>query len=439
MANRPDNDDGAFDDGEYDDEIDWSSIPLNSISSSMSVPATTNATMNATPGIPTAAAAADDDDDVDVDALRRRVRDLRRMLDTNADRLADAEADAAVARVESARRSELAERTAGERVRLVEEELRRTRIEAERYRSGWTRLSSAQGGRKRRAAVASSAAETEEAGPDVRAADAPPSRFGGGGPLRFPPPVDVDRRGRPAAGSSREVTPRSGDGGGGRRIEGSSGRGDRRIGGEEDRPPPSSSGGKRKSRSHIGDDGAVDDDDDNDDEDGAGRGWIAHCDSTTHAGAETVGPGRDDGDLASRRRTTAMRLLDRGGGGMTTHSSLLLRGIEDRDGDDGDDAGAVAGRSRSRDGRASARGIDPAPNGGRRIGRGQPRLVVVVVVGGGGGGGGGGGRPVGLGFGVRPGGEVQLVIPPRNGGGYGDGDGGRCRRMRDGISGRCGR
>jgi hypothetical protein len=40
---------------------------------------------------------------------------------------------------------------------------------------------------------------------------------------------------------------------------------------------------------------------------------------------------------------------------------------------------------------------------------------------------------------VRPGGEVQLVIPPRNGGGYGDGDGGRCRRTRDGISGRCGR
>ena len=70
MANRPYNDDGAFDDGEYDDEIDWSSIPLNSISSSMAVPnATTNATANAAPGSPptAAAAAADDDDDDDDD------------------------------------------------------------------------------------------------------------------------------------------------------------------------------------------------------------------------------------------------------------------------------------------------------------------------------------------------------------------------------------
>ncbi len=64
---------------------------------------TTNATTNATPGSPpastvaTAAAAAnddnddDDDDGVDLDALRRRVRDLRRMLDASANRLAHAE------------------------------------------------------------------------------------------------------------------------------------------------------------------------------------------------------------------------------------------------------------------------------------------------------------------------------------------------------------
>ncbi len=73
----------------------------------MAVPAmTTSATTNATPGSPpastiavaaAAAAAAndnnddDDDDSVDLDALRRRVRGLRRMLDASANCLAHAE------------------------------------------------------------------------------------------------------------------------------------------------------------------------------------------------------------------------------------------------------------------------------------------------------------------------------------------------------------
>ena len=75
----------------------------------MAVPAmTTNATTNATPGSPPASAVAvvaaaaaandnndenddDDDDGVDLDALRRRVHDLRRMLDASANRLAHAE------------------------------------------------------------------------------------------------------------------------------------------------------------------------------------------------------------------------------------------------------------------------------------------------------------------------------------------------------------
>ncbi len=71
----------------------------------MAVPAmTTNGTTNATLGSPpasavavvAAAAAANDDNDnndedgVDLDALRRRIRDLRRMLDTSANRLAHA-------------------------------------------------------------------------------------------------------------------------------------------------------------------------------------------------------------------------------------------------------------------------------------------------------------------------------------------------------------
>ncbi len=73
----------------------------------MTVPAMmTNATTNATQGSPPASAVAaaaaaanndndnnddDVDDGVDLDALRCRVRDLRRMLDASANRLAHAE------------------------------------------------------------------------------------------------------------------------------------------------------------------------------------------------------------------------------------------------------------------------------------------------------------------------------------------------------------
>ncbi len=102
---------------------------------------TTNATTNATPGFPpdsavVAAAAAtatadnnnndndnndddndnDNDDGVDLNALCRCVRDLRRMLDASTNCLVDAEADAAVAPVECARTSELAKRRAGEQI-----------------------------------------------------------------------------------------------------------------------------------------------------------------------------------------------------------------------------------------------------------------------------------------------------------------------------------
>jgi hypothetical protein len=62
------------------------------------------------------------------------------MLDGSANRLVDAKADAAVARIECAGTSELVERRAGERICQVKEELRRTRIETERFRAGWTRL-----------------------------------------------------------------------------------------------------------------------------------------------------------------------------------------------------------------------------------------------------------------------------------------------------------
>jgi hypothetical protein len=90
-----------------------------------------------------------------------QVRDLRRELESTDDRLLEVEADASASRIESARRNDLIERRAAERVRLVEEELRRTQLEAERYSSGWMRLSGGgggggRGGRKRRADAAGS-------------------------------------------------------------------------------------------------------------------------------------------------------------------------------------------------------------------------------------------------------------------------------------------
>ena len=167
----------------------------------MAVPATTtNATINTTPGsppasavsAPTAAAANDDDKEdnsVNLDMLRRRVRNLFPMLNVSADRLADAEANAAVARVECARTLELAERRAGERIHQVEEELRRMRIKAERFRAGWMRLRPAVGGRgrKRRAkgAEASSAAAAA-----AKADNAPPPvAFWGAGRESASPPL----------------------------------------------------------------------------------------------------------------------------------------------------------------------------------------------------------------------------------------------------------
>ena len=207
----------------------------------MAVPATTtNATTNATPGSPpasaiaavaTAAAAATDNDDnnnkkdngVELGALCRHVHDLHRMLNASADCLADTEANTAVARVECAWTLELAKQRAGEGICQVEEELRRTRIEAKRFRAGWTRLHragwtrlrAAVGGRGRKRRAKGASASLSAAA--VAKADnaPPPSRFGGrvGSPLLpLPPPpnaaVDRCHRRGPAArlSSGREVT-----------------------------------------------------------------------------------------------------------------------------------------------------------------------------------------------------------------------------------------
>ncbi len=62
------------------------------------------------------------------------------------DCLLKVEADASASRIESARCNKLIKRRAAKRVRLVKEELRRTRLEVERYRSGWMRLSIGGGG-----------------------------------------------------------------------------------------------------------------------------------------------------------------------------------------------------------------------------------------------------------------------------------------------------
>ena len=170
----------------------------------MAVLATTmNATTNATPGSPlasavAAAAAANNDNDdndnddvednnVDLDTLRCRVRNLRRMLDASADCLADAKANAAIARVECERTSELAKRRAGERIRQVEEELRRTRIEAKRFRAGWTRLCATVGGRERkRRAEGAEALSLAAAAVAAEADDSPPRRGSASPPPALP-------------------------------------------------------------------------------------------------------------------------------------------------------------------------------------------------------------------------------------------------------------
>ena len=102
------------------------------------------------------------------------------MLNMSADCLADAKADAAVARVKCAQTSELAERRVGERIHQVE---------AKMFRAGWTRLRVGVGGRggKRRAEGAeaslllAAAAEADDA-------PLPPRRvLGGGLGVRFSP------------------------------------------------------------------------------------------------------------------------------------------------------------------------------------------------------------------------------------------------------------
>ena len=179
----------------------------------MAVPATMkNATTNATPGSPpasaiavaaAAAAAADNDDgnngdnednnndSVNLDTLCRRVRDLRPMLDASADRLADTEANAAVTPVECARTLELAKRRAGERICQDKEELRRTRIEAKKFRVGWTRLRAAVGGRGRKRR-AEGALALSSAAAAAKANDAPPlpvTFWGTGRVSASPPPA----------------------------------------------------------------------------------------------------------------------------------------------------------------------------------------------------------------------------------------------------------
>ena len=185
----------------------------------VAVPATTtNAKANAMPGSPPASAVAaataaddndnddnnddddnnnddnddDDNDNNNLDALCRRVCNLRRMLNASTDCLANAKADAAVARVECPRTLELAERRAGEQICQVKEELRRTRIKAKRFRVGWTRLRTGVGGRgrKRRAEgasvlallLAAAAAEADNAPPPV-------AFWGAGRGSASPPPA----------------------------------------------------------------------------------------------------------------------------------------------------------------------------------------------------------------------------------------------------------
>ncbi|KAL3823889.1 hypothetical protein ACHAXA_005471 [Cyclostephanos tholiformis] len=279
-------------DCEYDDdEIDWSAIPLNSISSSMAVPTTIATTSGGTtPSSSTTAAIASD---VDVDALRRQVEELRRKLESSEDRLLELEADACASRIESSRRAELVKRAASERVRLVEEELRRTRHEAERYRSGWMRLSNGgNSGRKRRRGGTDDGAESGSGGAvgggggggggggdggsvdnahdhdDGREKDATDafSSWGWGGAMGSlfpPPPLVVDDRtssGRGSSSSGRKVTPRSSSDDDGRKTirrddNGAASPGDDRVVGEdaiddgrrvEEETTTSSSGSRRR-------------------------------------------------------------------------------------------------------------------------------------------------------------------------------------------------
>ena len=177
------------------------------------------------------------------------------------------------------------------------------------------------GGKKRRVAALVAKAEV--------GADAPPSRFGEGGPL--PPPVAADHRG-PVAGLLREVTKWSVDGGD-RQIKGLVG--DRCIG-KKNRPPPGASSNcnhrsvltspltttttSDNDNNDNDDDGGNEDggnndngkgDDDNGGDDNARRGGWMGKRGIVHF--KTAGSGQDD-SYPVRRRTTALCLLDSGGG-----------------------------------------------------------------------------------------------------------------------------
>ena len=120
--------------------------------------------------------------------------------------------------------------------------------------------------------------------------------------------------------------PRSGDGGG-----------DRRIRCEGHRPPPLPAASGKRDRRSVGTTTTTPQSTTTTTttttmpgRGGEEEGFIACCDATAYAGAKSTRSWEDDGDR-TRRRTTAMRLLDRMGG-LTTMPSLLLRGIEDHDG-----------------------------------------------------------------------------------------------------------
>jgi hypothetical protein len=85
-----------------------------------------------------------------------QVQDLHCKLELTNNCLLKVEANASASQIKSARCNKLIKRRAAKRVRLVKKELRRTRLKAERYMSGWMRLSvgggggSGRGRRKRR-------------------------------------------------------------------------------------------------------------------------------------------------------------------------------------------------------------------------------------------------------------------------------------------------
>ncbi|KAL7536282.1 hypothetical protein ACHAXR_007042 [Thalassiosira sp. AJA248-18] len=178
------------DDDEFSDEIDWSSVPLNSISASMAVPrAPTTANNNrgtmaasvttagggggsrqyhsSSSGNAIDATAAyrsgyppqtssgqnrsrmstgsmgvyanpPSANNVD-DSLRRQIQDLQNQLQNKDDQIFELEATAATSAAESTHRTKQAETNAQKRIHLVEEELRRMRMEAEKYKGSWIR------------------------------------------------------------------------------------------------------------------------------------------------------------------------------------------------------------------------------------------------------------------------------------------------------------